>query len=66
MLPMAQRADASDAHQPDEQQACNLFRPRDWLSQDVTADDLQSDNCCLSDNDARDGPVKDTVRSRRR
>jgi hypothetical protein len=61
MLAVAQGRDAADAHQPREQQARDLFRPRNRTVQDMAPDNLQAYNRGLSNDERRDRPSQQAV-----
>jgi hypothetical protein len=63
MLSVAQRPDAADTHQPSEQDASELFGPRNRLAQDVPAHHLEADNDRLGDHEDGDGCLKRAVRA---
>ena len=58
VLPVPQRGDAADAHQPGQQQPRDLLGPGNRPVQDVAADDLQADDGGLRDDEDRDRPLE--------
>jgi hypothetical protein len=63
MLAVAQRRNSADAHQPDQQQPRDFFRPGKRLSKHVPAHDLEADDGGLPHDEDRDGPLECEVRA---
>ena len=58
--------DTADAHQPHEQQPGDFFGPGNWPMQEVSADDLQTDDGGLRGHEERNRRLERAIGARRR